>query len=110
MTTKLVGKTVNKIITRKDYLDNENKDTSHEAYYAQFVTASLVQRVIGAFGKEKLIEGKNKSFNNIPLKKWDALSSTMPNSVFTKMKECGDYLTLAGTICILKEAARQAIQ
>jgi hypothetical protein len=26
------------------------------------------------------------------------------------MKECGDYLTLAGHICILKEAARQLVE
>ncbi len=44
----------------------------------------------------------------ISLYKWDALVYAV--NVRDKMKECNDFPSTAGDVCILKEAARQIIE
>lgn len=56
--------------------------------------------------RKDYIDGKNstdKHMNDIPLRKWDSLRIYPRDGA---MKECGDYLTLAGKVCIAKAAAR----
>jgi hypothetical protein len=43
---------------------------------------------------------------SIPLSKWDRIAGNLYD-VTPKMKAAGDYLTLAGGVCIAKAAARQ---
>ncbi len=95
-----------KLISRLDYL---NKKATHEEYYAQFVTPYLLSVVKAAFPLEALREGLNEHFNNIPLTRWDSLVPVVPLEVAAKLKACGDSPTLAGSVCILKEAARQLV-
>jgi hypothetical protein len=88
--------------TRKQYLDG---DCTHQQYYAQFVNAHITRMVSDNFSPEilKAAYAKDEHFNSIPLHEWDMLASWItPN-----MKPYGDYLTLAGQVCIAKEAARQ---
>lgn len=91
--------------TRQDYLDGK---CTHREYYSQFVTNGIKNSVLSSFGDE-LFSSKDEHFNDIKLTRWDMLANyaVRGNGVSEKMKERGDYLTLAGSVCILKEAAKQ---
>ena len=93
------------MITRKQYIDRE---ATHEEYYSQFVDEGVKSRV-NRLGISTLKEGKDNHFNNIPLDSWDCMMPLVPFHINTKLKECGDYPTKAGIVCILKEAARQIV-
>jgi hypothetical protein len=93
------------MFTRQDYI---NGNCTHEQYYNQFVNESVKNTVISAFGIERIKKAfkEDESLNNIGLHLWDNLYLSY-YSLSEKMKECGDYLTMAGKVCILKAAARQ---
>lgn len=88
--------------TRQDYM---NKLCTHEEYYAQFVNEGTKSLVLRCIGRERIVNSKDEHFNDIPLKLWDNLVPKAPGS--GKFKDAGDYYTLAGGVCMLKEAARQ---
>ena len=94
-----------KMLTRSDYLNNK---CTHREYYAQFATRYEKALVASQFGKKKLAEEfeKNENLNGIALQEWDNLA----RFINTNMRAHGDYLTLAGAVCILKEAARQVAE
>lgn len=87
--------------TRQDYL---NSICSHEEYYAQFVNSSVKQRVKNSLDKELK---SSKKTSDIPLSTWDTISIPVNAESAKLLKEAGDYPTLAGAVCIFKEAARQ---
>lgn len=91
--------------TRQDYL---NGNCTHEQYYNQFLNNVILNRVESAIGKDVIIKAlaDDKNLNTIPLAKWDAIATNLYD-VSRKMKEAGDYLTLAGGVCIAKAAARK---
>lgn len=94
------------MFTRTQYLKGE---CTHEQYYAQFVDDNIKGIVLRMFDYDTLREAyqKDTSFNTLPLYHWDALSH-----MFTRkdlMTLCGDIPTLAGKVCILKEAAREIV-
>jgi len=91
-------------MTRKEYMEGK---ISHEEYYGQFTNKEFSKRVARIIGEEKLRTSTDPHFNDIPLKKWDVIS--VPLGTAEKMKECGDYLTQAGIVCIAKLAARQFV-
>lgn len=106
MTTNVSTKENQTLFTRKQYLDNE---CTHDQYYGQFVTESTINTVLSYFSKEKLTEyyASDKNLKNIKLSVWDR----MPLYAATyKMKDCGDWLTASGHVCILKRAARMIIE
>ena len=91
--------------TRTDYL---NGICTHREYYAQFVTNYHKQILLARVSKEQLqkhVEAQDEinHKDRIPLEKWDAMAPC----VTVSLKEYDDYLTLAGQVCILKEAAKQ---
>lgn len=90
------------MLTRQDYL---NGKCTHSEYYAQFVTEGTKKMLISRFGIKKIKEAftENEHFNSIRLQEWDSMRPLMR----VNMKDYGDYLTLAGSNCILREAARQ---
>jgi hypothetical protein len=94
------------IMTREQYMNNE---CTHSEYYSQFVTAWLKKGILNALGREKLVKHfkANDMFHkdHIELKKWDKLTG-MAGANF---KAYGDTDSLAGRVCVLKAAARQAI-
>ena len=98
---------MNTTITRQQYM---NKEATHREYYSQFVTEGVKQRVKIAFKMKDLIEGQNQHFNNILLQWWDKLMPVVPFDINSKLKACGDYPTLAGVVCILKEGAMQIVE
>jgi hypothetical protein len=100
------------MFSRMQYL---NKVCSHRQYYAQFVDAGVLSRVTFHIGKDKIQASTNPHFNDIPLAKWDSLYPAkwdrlyplVPAHIDKAMRDCGDYPTLAGMVCIAKEAAEQ---
>jgi hypothetical protein len=86
--------------TRKQYMNNE---CTHEQYYAQFATPEVVSQVKSQIGEAAIKASTDPHFNDIPLRKWDNLGISVYKS---DMEAAGDYLTLAGKVCIAKAAAR----
>ena len=98
-------KTETQLITHKQYMDGES---THREYYAQFISPWLKSSLAKHFGvgriKKHIATGNDISHKDrIPLKKWDSIA----NWVSVRMEPYGDFLTLAGQVCILKEAAEQ---
>jgi len=94
--------------TRKQYLD---KEIDHETYYGQFVTHQTRAAVIRTFGRDRLAEAlsEDKYLNNIPLRRWDNLTITLPfNRAALSEAETGG-ISLSNIVCVAKEAARQAV-
>lgn len=79
-----------------------NKECTHSEYYSQFITPMARLIVVSAIGLDRILKSKDPHFNDVPLHLWDRLSFPIKN-----MKEAGDFLTLAGKVCIAKEIARQ---
>lgn len=100
-------------ISRKAYLEaTGDRYLAHRAYYAQFVTRGHLEGVRRRIGLETLrASDDQRHFNDVPLARWDALAQTpLPARIAEKMRALGDYPTLAGHLCIHKEAARQLIE
>ena|SRR6186713_10270 len=95
--------------TRKDYLAG---NCTHEEYYSQFVTDDILSLVKNTFGVGLLEESlsKDEHLNNIPLGQWDNLTGYLPRYVSAGFKNVGDYLTLAGGVCLLKTAAKIVVK
>lgn len=96
--------------TRKDYLDHK---CTHREYYAQFVTEYTINTVVSTFGIKRLQAAlaKDEYLNTIALERWDMVGYAINSYMLDKkLREAGDYPTLAGLVCIVKEAARQAIE
>ena len=91
------------MFTRKQYMDRE---CSHRQYYAQLVTPSTLAAVRSTFGAERLLASTDEHLNDIPRERWDALAL---RPIFGDFRKLGDFPTLAGQVCALKEAAQQLI-
>lgn len=91
-------------MSRKDYM---NGVCSHREYYAQFVDSEIKGRV--RFLLPQIEASEDEHLNDIPLKVWDNISADY-TGVGRKLKEADDYLTKAGWVCIVKEAARQLVE
>lgn len=89
--------------TRKQYMNGE---CTFREYYSQFVNEAVKSQVLLTIGKEALLKSKDGHLNDIPLKKWDRIRPHTLN----RLHEAGDSPTLAGAVCIVKEAARQIIE
>jgi len=94
-------------MTRKQYMEADGGTEAHRTYYSQFVTDEMKRRVLTFIGKDKVVESTDPHFNNIGLHRWDAIAQPCPCDVAKLLMEAGDYPTLAGLVCILKEAAQQ---
>ncbi len=95
--------------TRKQYL---NQEVTHREYYSQFVTNGIKSIVSGSIGKDRIKNSNDKHLNDIPLSLWDGVAHQIqqtPSQLGKRMDEAGDYCTLAGLVCIAKEAARQLV-
>lgn len=100
------------MITRQQYLSDSTN--LHESYYKQFVNSSIKQMVLNKFGIEKLKKHYAAKFgdkNYIDLNHWDSLAGGYSSQLCaSKLKEVGDYPSLAGAVCILKTAARMIVE
>lgn len=89
-------------------LDSAANMLRHRAYYAQLVDDRTIARVLSVVGAEKLLASTDEHFNDIPMRLWDAAGSHLPMA--RKFGDLGDYPTLAGLVCVVKEAARQWVE
>jgi hypothetical protein len=106
---KTIAYAAKNMFTRQDYMTQK---VTHRQYYAQFVTPQIKDWVEKRFGAEKLKKSYDwdVNLNNIPLFYWDPLATQriISNIEFREMlRLAGDGMSLAGAVCILKEAARQ---
>lgn len=93
------------MFTRKQYL---NKECSHREYYGQFVTPRVLAVVKRQIGTKAINNSTDPHLNDIPLSKWDAVFfGGFHNDMAKIMRDLGDFPTLAGGVCIAKEAAKQ---
>lgn len=99
------------MITRAQHMAvySDDPEGSHRAYYAQFVTSDVRRLVARGIGVPTIRAStdRDRAFNDIPLRRWDALVRQLPRAVVAQLKEAGDWLSLCTGVCILKEAARQ---
>ena len=90
--------------TRKEYL---NHDCTFAEYYGQFVDSGVMARVLHVISLDELTNSNDEHLNDIELSRWDAVLAPFPKHIGDQMRECGDFPTMAGAVCIAKEAARQ---
>lgn len=99
------------IITRQQYMANSSE--LHRAYYAQFITPAVRANVAGLdlakLQHDFKIEDERGDVTQklYPLRVWDNFLGAGNGDA---MRECGDYMTKAGSVCIHKEAARQRVE
>ena len=93
------------MFTRKDYLDGT---VTHEMYYSQFVGGDEFGIVKSHFTEGEICNAytQDEHFNTIPLSVWDALSYSIRKDTADRLRSAGDYLTPAGSVCILKMACK----
>lgn len=58
--------------TRADYMA-ENPVVDHRTYYGQFVDDGVINYVLRGIGRAAILASKDEHFNDIPIRKWDAL-------------------------------------
>lgn len=100
------------LMQRSEYLAQPpakaDRYAHHRAYYAQFVTPAHFAKLKSLVGMvDKIKASQDPHLNNIPLSVWDTLAVPLPAESAKRMRACGDYPTLAGSVCVLKEAANQ---
>lgn len=102
--------------TRKDYLAAPGPE-AHRKYYAQFVTAGVLQLVSRCIGVKR-IKG-SADLGDIPLCEWDRLNESIKTLCLSRMGDINGAVSvnaygqrsiawaLSDAVCIAKEAARQ---
>jgi hypothetical protein len=99
--------------TRVQYMA---KECTHDQYYGQFVTRGVTSLVLSVIGEHRIINSKDKYFNDIPLHEWDALKDFVRMSINTKKfmrltwpDYSGPnvvYWSTSDAVCIAKQVAR----
>jgi hypothetical protein len=103
--------TETKLFTRKDYLAG---DCTYRQYYGQIVRLAGIR----LSKQDKLVKDCTPSnqrtvdehYNHIGLPTWDTYSGSARRGISKAFKQCGDSWSLAGGICVIKEAVRQAVE
>lgn len=95
------------MITRQDYMTGK---ATHREYYADVLRSAHI-----SFSKEdpiviKAAASKDKHYNDISLARWDSLALLNSGRLATAFKERNDFYSLAGGVCAMKEAVRQAVE
>lgn len=93
------------MFTRQDYMNNK---CTHSEYYSQFVNDYTKRIVLSRWNKTVLKNAydKDQHFNSLSLGQWDNLTFL----ISPDFKKYGDYSTLAGCVCVLKETARHIVK
>ncbi len=99
-------------MTRKDYMDGK---VTHEEYYSSVAKAAginlrgwdMLPRI-----KESLAKGDHH-LNHVKgygLHAWDAMAISAKPNISPAFKAHGDFWSLAGGVCVAKQAAREAAE
>ena len=78
-------------------------ECTHREYYSQFVTDGIKGLVLKGIGFNAINNSQDAHMNDIPLKLWDILVPF----IHVNFKDTGDFRSIAGCVCVLKEAAKQ---
>ena len=97
-------------MNRTEYLagnrgDRDEATRLHRAYYGQLVNEQTIAAVALLIGRDRILASTDPHLNDIPLKEWDRIIKSFP--LAARFDTLGDYPTLAGLVCVAKEAARQ---
>lgn len=100
------------MITRKQYMTAlyttpADAERRHREFYDQFVTPDVLAYVGRHIGVQAIKESTNPYFNDIPLRRWDALDPILRKMVGRKMAEAneGAGVSQADLVCVAKAAA-----
>lgn len=93
--------------TRKEYLDGS---VTFEEFYSSvakearinFDNSPDLERVVAA------LKAGDKHLNSIPLAYWDRKAAVAAPRIASALKLHGDFYSLAGGVCVMKQAAINA--
>lgn len=96
-------------MTRKDYMDGK---VSFEEYYRSVARAagiSFASASVGLLDRvERALAAGDKHLNTIPLSLWDSYAIVAQHATAPAFKAHGDGWSLAGGVCVAKQAAKDA--
>lgn len=96
-------------MTRQDYMSG--KVTHAEYYRSVYQAAGITWREHPALPQVKgALANGDEHLNTIQLAWWDAQGLTVRESLARAFKAHGDHWSLAGSVCALKQAARDAAE
>ena len=90
---------------RLDYLLQK---CTYEEYYSQFLNDRVINRVGGMIGKEWIVASKSPTFDDIPLRRWEATMNSL-RLIFNDaaMAAYGETWGPVVAVCIAKLAAEK---
>ena len=94
--------------TRKQYM---NKEVSFADFYrAIYQDAGISFEADDSLISEvqEAITNGDEHLNTIPLARWDAMGQEAQVRLSVAFKKHGDFYSMAGSVCALKQAARDA--
>ena len=91
--------------TRKEYMAGK---ITHDEYYSQFVGDEVIHLVKRGIGEENIKNSIDPHFNDIPLRRWDRLSSALRLQAgkAVGMANGTGGVSLSDMVCVAKAAAR----
>jgi hypothetical protein len=93
--------------TRKEYMDNK-------VTFEQFYTSVANEAGVGYFPPDfldrvrKALADGDEHLNTIPIATWDRLAELVAPRIASALKKHGDFYSLAGGVCVMKQAAKNA--
>lgn len=101
--------TTDKLPQRKDYMDGH---ISFEDFYRSVYKIAGINlagnRILDRV--RTALSAGDEHLNSIPLPVWDALAHGARLALATSFKKHGDFFSLAGGVCAMKQAARDAVE
>jgi hypothetical protein len=97
------------MMTREEYMAHPTSEKNHRAYYGEIAKAAGVQVPADIVERTRqLLKDGDRHLNRIPLGLWDrmALQSPQRADITRELKARGDFWSLGGGVCVMKEAAR----
>lgn len=99
------------MVTRKEYMagpaPGQTDFANHRAYYAQMVDDAIKACVLRYIPRVELDHSTDPFLNDIPLYLWDMAAGACHMHIEAALRHYGDQWTMAGGVCVAKEAARQ---
>lgn len=95
--------------TRDDYMNG--RATHEEFYRAVNQTAGLAIRNVPLIAEVKAALARgDQHLNSIPLGRWDVMAFHASASLSRALKAHGDFYSLGGGVCCMKQAAKDAAE
>ena len=94
-------------MTRNDYMSGA---VTHRHYYASIAKSAGIQLSPEHDMVRRALQSKDEHYNDIPLGAWDTAALAVKFAIARAMEEHSDSWSLAGGVCTVKEAVRQAVE